>query len=145
MALSFNSTHSNVNGDMITLTTHRRHLNSRKSPTPPASRGIYHLLDTSNNYKDKKHRRNSNNMNSSNLTILRIYSVVCTFLLILSLCYQLKILHDDKPLLGSSGSGSRMSVNSWDSQIIDMNSAVADDNVVTDDEKKGKCRIYLIP
>jgi len=73
--------------------------------------------------------------------------VVCTFLLILSLCYQLKILHYDKPLLGSnsSGSGSRMSVNSWDSQIIDMNPAVTDDNVVADDEKKGKCRIYLIP
>ena len=137
MALSFNSTHSNVNGDMITRRSN--------TPTTPASRGIYHLLDTSNNCKDKKHRRNSNSMNSSNLAILRIYSVVCTFLLILSLCYQLKILHDDKPLLGSSGSGSRMSVNSWDSQIIDMNSAVADDNVVTDDEKKGKCRIYLIP
>ena len=129
---------------MITLTTHRRRSNTPPTP-PPASRGIYHLLDTSNNYKDKKHRRNSNNMNSSNLTILRIYSVVCTFLLILSLCYQLKILHYDKPLLGSSGSGSTMSMNSWDSQIIDMNSAVTDDNVVADDEKKGKCRIYLIP
>ena len=130
---------------MITLTTHRRRSNTPPTP-PPASRGIYHLLDTSNNYKDKKHRRNSNSMNSSNLTILRIYSVVCTFLLILSLCYQLKILHYDKPFLGSNSSGSsRMSVNSWDSQIIDMNSAVTDDNVVADDEKKGKCRIYLIP
>ena len=128
---------------MITA-TRRRHLNNNNGTTTPlaAPRGS---LDppNNNNYKDKKHYRR--NMNSSNLTQLRIYSVVCTLLLILSLTYQLKILHYDKPLLGSSGSGSTMSMNSWDSQIIDMNSAVTDDNVVADDEKKGKCRIYLIP
>ena len=127
---------------MITLTTHRRRISNIPTTPPPAPRGS---LDPPNNndYKDKKHYRR--NMNSSNLTLLRIYSVVCTLLLILSLTYQLKILHYDKPLLGSSGSGSTMSMNSWDSQIIDMNSAVTDDNVVADDEKKGKCRIYLIP
>jgi len=73
--------------------------------------------------------------------------VVCTFLLICSLTYELKKLHYDKPLLGSNSSGSGSTMNSWDYQIVDMNSAVADtdDNVVADDEKKGECRIYLNP
>ena len=133
---------------MLTLTTRRRHLNNNNCCTIAVPRGSPKKPEELAEEKDNTHRRNSKSMNSSNLTILRIYSVVCTFLLILSLCYQLKILHYDKPLLGSNssgGSGSRMSVNSWDSQIIDMNSAVTDDNVVADDEKKGKCRIYLIP
>ena len=93
---------------MIALATRRRHLNNNNGTTTPlaAARGS---LDppNNNNYKDKKHYRR--NMNSSNLTLLRIYSVVCTLLLICSLTYQLKILHDGshRSMLQTSNLGVR--------------------------------------
>ena len=128
---------------MITLATRRRHLNNNNGTTTPlaAARGS---LDppNNNNYKNKKHYRR--NMNSSNLTLLRIYSVVCTLLLICSLTYQLKILHDEPISHRSSG----MRVNSWDYHIIDLSSATDSDSIlataanIADDEDNGKCRIY---